>query len=309
MRLAAPLALATLLASTSLASAEVKVMASIKPIHSLVASVMEGVGTPGLIVDGSNSPHNYSMKPTDAAALEQAQVIFWVGHELEAFLEKPLEALGSKAKSVSLIDSEGIKTMPPREGNGFDAHEEHGAEEEAGHDHDHGEEVDAHVWLDPSNAKVMLSAIANTLSEVDAANATTYKANAEKTAAKLDALTTEIEGSIAPAKGKGYIVFHDAYHYFEKRFGVSASGAISIHPENPPGAKGIAEIRQRIADGKVACVFAEPQFDNKLVNVILEGSSVKAATLDPIGATLEPGPALYETLLRDLSQSLVQCLR
>ena len=284
-------------------------------------------------MDGGNSPHTYSMKPTDAAALEQAQVIFWVGHELEAFLEKPLEALGSKARAVSLIDSEGIKTMPPREGNGFDAHEEHGAEEEAGHDHekkaeeghdhdhenekkaeachdhDHDEEVDAHVWLDPNNAKAMLSAIANTLSEVDAANAATYKANAEKTAAKLDALATEIEASIAPAKGKGFIVFHDAYHYFEKRFGVSASGAISIHPENPPGAKGIAEIRQRIADGKVACVFAEPQFDNKLVNVILEGSSVKAATLDPIGATLEPGPALYETLLRDLSQSLVQCLR
>ena len=296
---------------------------------------MEGVGTPGLIVDGSNSPHTYSMKPTDAAALEQAQVIFWVGHELEAFLEKPLEALGSKAKTVSLIDAEGIKTMPPREGNGFDAHEEHGAEEEVGHDHDnekkaedghdhdhenekkaeagddhdHGEEVDAHVWLDPNNAKAMLSAIANSLSEVDAANAATYKSNAEKTAAKLDALATEIEASIAPAKGKGFIVFHDAYHYFEKRFGISASGAISIHPENPPGAKGIAEIRQRIADGKVTCVFSEPQFDNKLVNVILEGSSVKAATLDPLGAAIEPGTTLYETMLRNLTTSLVDCLK
>lgn len=302
MRLA--IALAALLASTSLVRADVKVIASIKPVHSLVASVMQGVGTPGLIVGGSNSPHTYALKPSDADALQKADVIFWIGHELEAFLEKPMEALGGNAKSVSLLDASGITKLSPREGNGFDpdAHED-GGEAHA------GEEADAHIWLDPENAKVILTLIAETLSKADAANAETYKINAKNTAASLDAMSAEIVASIEPAKGKGFIVFHDAYHYFENRFGVKASGAISINPENPPGAQGIAALQKRIADGNVRCVFAEPQFDNTLVKLVIEGSNVKSAILDPEGANLEPGPALYEALLRDMAKSLVQCLQ
>jgi zinc transport system substrate-binding protein len=300
MRLA--LAAFALFAATSLASAEVKVMASIKPIHSLVAQVMEGVGTPGLIVDGSNSPHTYSLKPTDAAALEQAQMVFWVGHELEAFLEKPLEALGSKAKTISLMDAEGMSKKPPREGAGFDSH----AEE---HEHNHGEEeVDAHIWLDPENAKAMLATIAKALAEADPANAKTYKSNATKAAAKMDALSADIKTTVKPVAGKDFIVFHDAYQYFETRFGLSASGAISINPENPPGAKAIKDLRKRVTDGKIVCVFSEPQFDKKLVDVIIEGSTVKSAVLDPLGADVDPGTELYETVLRNLARSLKGCL-
>ncbi len=299
MRIA--LSLAALAASSSIASANVKVVASIKPIHSLVSSVMQGVGTPTLIVNGSDSPHTYSLKPADAEALQNAQVIFWVGHELEAFLEKPLEALGQKTQSVSLLDAKSIRTLAPREGNGFDHHQHEGEAHE-------GEEVDAHIWLDPANAKVILTTIAETLASADAANAATYRANALKTIADLAALSAEIANSLQPVKDRKFVVFHDAYQYFETRFGLQASGAIAINPENPPGAKAITDLRQRIADGKVQCVFSEPQFDNKLVNVILEGSSVKSAALDPEGAALEPGPALYATLLRNLSKSLVQCL-
>ena len=300
MRLA--LALAALLVSTSLASADVNVIASIKPIHSLVASVMQGVGTPGLIVSGNNSPHTYSLKPTDAEALQQAQVIFWVGPELEAFLQKPLEALGQDATKVGLLKAKGVTVLPARVGNGFDPDIDEGEVHVEG-------EMDGHIWLDPENAKVMVKVIAETLSAADASNAGTYKANAEKTVAELDRLSAEIAATVARAKGKGFIVFHDAYHYFENRFGVKASGAISINPENPPGAEAITALRQRISDGKVQCVFAEPQFDNKLVNVIIEGSNVKSAILDPEGAGLEPGPALYESVLRDLSKSLAQCLQ
>jgi zinc transport system substrate-binding protein len=290
------IALAALLASTSIAFANVKVIASIKPIHSLVASVMQSVGTPDLIVSGSNSPHTYSLKPSDAEALQNADVIFWVGPELEAFLQKPLEALGQNATQVSLIHAEGIQTLVARKGIGFDADEDQG-------------EIDGHIWLDPENAKAILKAVAETLSAADKANAATYKANAEKVAASIDNLSVEITTTVAPAKGKGFIVFHDAYHYFENRFGVKASGAISINPENPPGAQGIAELQQRIADGKVTCVFAEPQFDNKLVNLIIEGSNVKSAILDPEGANIEPGPALYETVLRNMAMSLQHCLQ
>jgi zinc transport system substrate-binding protein len=336
MRVAATLA--ALLASTTLAHAEVKVMASIKPIHSLVAQVMEGVGTPGLIVDGAGSPHTFSLKPDQAAALEQSQVIFWVGHELEAFLEKPIEALGSKAKAVSLMEAEGVKHLAVREGATFDAHADHGEEghtEHAGHDHDHdkkaenaegehkhdhddkkaeGEhkhehgEEDAHIWLAPENAIALVNTIAATLSEADKDNAKTYAANAEKTIANIKALDEELKPLVAPAKDKGFIVFHDAYQYFESSYGLAAAGAISINPENPPGAAAITKLRERIAAGKVKCVFSEPQFDAKLVNIILEGSTVKAAVLDPLGADVEPGPELYGKVMRNLATNLGGCL-
>jgi zinc transport system substrate-binding protein len=295
------LALAALFASSSLCLANVNVVATIKPIHSLVAQVMEGVGTPALLVDGANSPHTYVFKPSDAAKLQDAQVIFWVGHELEAFLEKPIAALGGKAMSVSLIDAAGVETLPVREGAGFAGH----AHEEAEHKH---EAADAHFWLDPQNAKAVVKAVAATLSKADGANAATYEANAVKALAALDAVEAEIAAKITPAKGPAFIVFHDAYQYFERRFGVSAAGAISINPENAPGAKGIAEIKARLSDGQIKCVFAEPQFDAKLVTLVLEGTQVKTATLDPLGADVEPGPALYPTLLNGIANSLVACL-
>jgi zinc transport system substrate-binding protein len=298
------LATLALFACTSTAMADVKVMTSIKPLHSLVASVMAGVGSPGLLVSGANSPHTYTLKPSDAAALQQAQVIFWIGHELEAFMEKPVAALGGKAKVVSLLDAEGIKTIAIREGNNFEAHD-HGDEEH----HEHGnDEMDAHIWLDPDNAKAIVTTVAETLSQADAANAAVYKANAEKTIVAIEQMKIEIAATLAPAKGKPFIVFHDAYHYFEKSFGIEAAGAISINPENPPGAKAITDIRQRIADGKVQCVFAEPQFDKKLVDVILEGSSVKSGTLDPEGATLDPSPDLYAQVMRGIAENLALCL-
>jgi zinc transport system substrate-binding protein len=290
-------AVSMLMMGSSLAIADVKVMASIKPIHSLVASVMEGVSAPSLIVDGANSPHTFNMKPSDAAALEQAEVIFWVGHELEAFLEKPLEALAGKATTVALLDAKNVAKLPVREA-------EH---EDSGEHHHHGD-ADTHIWLDPENAKAIVSEVAETLSRVDAANAATYKANADKTLQELDTLSVELKTSLAPAKGQDFIVFHDAYQYFENRFGLNASTAISINPENPPGAKQIAALQKRIAEGKIKCVFAEPQFDNKIVNVILEGTSAKAATLDPIGAALGAGPELYDQLLRGLAQNLTTCL-
>jgi zinc transport system substrate-binding protein len=290
-----------LLATSSLSFAEVKVQASIKPVHSLVAAVMEGVGTPGLIVGGNNSPHTYSLKPSDAEALQQAQIVFWVGPGLEAFLAKPLDSLAGKAHVISLMDTPGVQTLALREGNGFDVDTDEGEVHNAG-------DADGHIWLDPQNAKALVKFIALILTEQDPANSKTYIANAQKMSVKLDALTQEIQEQLTPVKGKGFIVFHDAYHYFENRFGLQATGAISIHPESTPGARGIADIKQRLADGKVVCVFAEPQFDNALITAILEGTTIKSAILDPEGADIEPGPALLETVLRNIAHSLKRCL-
>jgi zinc transport system substrate-binding protein len=284
--------------ATSTAHAELNVIASIRPIHSLVSAVMKDVGAPALIVDGANSPHTYTLKPSDAEALSKANVVFWVGDELEAFLKKPLKALSSNATTVSLIEIDGVKTLPTREGDGFEAHEDHDA-------HAH-EEHDAHIWLDPENAKAIVRKAAEVLATADAGNATKYRANAEATLARIDTLSAEIASSLKGNTNK-FIVFHDAYQYFEKRFNMPASGAISIHPENPPGAKAIRAIRNRLTSENIACVYAEPQFDTKLVNIIIEGTEVKTGVLDPEGANLDSGPELYFNLLRNLANNIKGC--
>ncbi|OCW56979.1 zinc ABC transporter substrate-binding protein ZnuA [Hoeflea olei] len=336
--------LTLLLASTLLAGlagtarAEVHVVASIKPVHSLVAAVMEGVGEPGLIIEGAGSPHTYALKPSQAQMLEQADLIFWVGHELEAFLEKPLETIGAKAKTVELLDAPGLVKLGFREGGAFephhhggeageqegeaghdhDAHETHESghdhpeaehDHEAGHDHDHAHGAfDAHVWLDPVNAKAMVGEIETALVEADPDNGARYHANAEAVRARLDALNQEVAQQIEPVRGKGFVVFHDGYQYFEHRFDIPASGSITVSPEVLPGAERIAEIRTRVKELGAACVFAEPQFEPKLVATVLEGTQARSGVLDPLGAGLEPGPGLYFELIRAMSTSLTTCL-
>lgn len=318
----------TLLASTMVsASAEVRVVASIKPIHSLVAAVMEGVGEPGLIVEGAASPHAYALKPSQAQMLESADVVFWIGHDLEAFLEKPLETVGANATSVELIDAHDLLKLGFREGGAFekDDHDEEAGQDdhaqeaeaapddaheetaEAERDHKHGE-FDAHVWLDPENAKAMVHEIGEALVQADPANAEKYEANAEAVTARLEALIAEVSSELEPVKGKGFIVFHDGYQYFENRFGITASGSITVSPEVMPGAERITEIRARLQELGAACVFAEPQFEPKLVATVIEGSNAMAGTIDPLGAALEDGPDLYFQLIRNMSTTISTCL-
>lgn len=310
----------TMLLATGTAHAEVpNVVVSIKPIHSLVASIMQGISEPALIVEGAASPHTYSMKPSNASALEKANVVFWVGHGLEAFLEKPLESLGSGAKIVELDDAPGLEKLKFREGGAFEAHDdgdEHeaaaeGAEghahEEAGHHHDEGE-FDMHLWLDPANAKAMAAEIEKTLAAADPANAATYKTNLDALNTRLDALDKKLVETVAPIKDKPFIVFHDAYQYFEHRYHVKVAGSITVSPETLPGAARLKQIHAKIVELGATCVFAEPQFEPKLVNVVLEGTSAKSGTLDPEAATLEAGPDLYFQLMDGIGTSLKTCL-
>ncbi|MBB4272948.1 zinc ABC transporter substrate-binding protein [Rhizobium mongolense] len=321
MKLAVGLSLAIpaiLLAGASKAADAPAVATSIKPIHSLVSAIMQGVGTPELIVDGAASPHTYNLKPSDASALQSAKVIFWVGPGLEAFLEKPLESLGSGASIAELDDAPGLVKLKFREGGAFEPHDdgETGHEhEEAGHDHDahaegdhdHGE-FDTHLWLDPINAKAMAAEITTTLVAADPANALTYQANAKALDEKIDALAKEITGIVAPVKDKPFIVFHDAYQYFEHRYAVRVAGSITVSPENMPGAERVSEIHKKVADLGATCVFAEPQFEPRLVNVVIEGTDARAGVLDPEAATLEAGPDLYFTLMRGIANSMKDCL-
>ncbi|KAA1178785.1 zinc ABC transporter substrate-binding protein ZnuA [Rhizobium tropici] len=312
--LAATLLLSGLLAGTAATAADApKVVVSIKPIHSLVAAIMQGVGTPDLIVDGAASPHTYALKPSNARSLQQAKVVFWVGPGMEAFLEKPLASLGANATVVELDDAPGITKLKFREGGAFEPHDD-GDEHDAGgnHAHDHGDhdhgEFDTHLWLDPHNAKAMVAEITTSLVAADPANALTYEANQKALNDKLDALDAEIASTLAPVKEKPFIVFHDAYQYFEHRYGVRVSGSITVSPETIPGAQRVAEIHSKVADLGATCVFAEPQFEPKLVNVVLEGTQAKSGVLDPEAATLPQGPDLYFDLMRGIASSLKACL-
>lgn len=317
MKLLAPFALLTTALLTTTAMAAPNVVASIKPVHSLVASVMAGVGEPTLIVKGSASPHTYALKPSDAGALESADIVFWTGHGMELFLGDALDTLATDATVVELADSPGITLLPVREGGAFEAHshegEEHGHEE---HDHEHEEhdhahehdEGDMHFWLDPENAKLMVTQIATALAEADPENATTYQANAEAELVKLDELEAELAATLAPVADKPFIVFHDAYQYFESRFGLDVAGSVTVTPDVMPGAARIDELKAKLAELGATCVFAEPNFEPTIIAAITEGSSAKSGVLDPEGGALTEGVDLYPTLLRGLATSLVDCL-
>ena len=298
--------LATLaVASPALAEAP-KVVASIKPVHSLVASVMAGVGEPALIVRGAASPHTYAMKPSDAKALAAADLVFWIGPELESFLAKPLKANARTARTVELLDAPGIALLDAREGGAWDGHgHEHKDTSGGSHDHD---ETDTHIWLDPDNARVMVAAIAEALSAKDPANATVYTANAARTVQAIDALDAELKAALAPVAGKPFVVFHDAYQYFEAHYGLAGVGAITVNPERRPSAKRLSEIRAKITSLDAVCVFAEPQFEPTLVETVVGGTRARKGVLDPEGADLTDGPGLYPALMRNLAAALKGCL-
>ncbi len=299
------------------AHAEVpKVVVSIKPIHSLVASVMHGVGEPTLLVRGGASPHSYTMKPSDAKALSAADLVVWVGPELESFLEKPLKANAPKATLLTLMDLKGLTLLETREGGAWEAHDHgrKGGHDHKGHDHkghDHAEEheeLNSHIWLDPANARAIVTATAEALAAKDPAGAETYRTNADRTLQQLDALDAELKAALAPVKDKPFIVFHDAYQYFEARYDLSAVGSITVSPDRRPSAKRLSAIRAKIGGLGAACVFAEPQFEPALVQTVVEGTRARTGVLDPEGTELPEGEALYPALLRNLAASLRGCL-
>jgi zinc transport system substrate-binding protein len=309
------------------------VVASIKPIHSLVAGVMEGIGEPFLLVKGAGSEHSYSLRPSEARALERADVVFWVGETMETFLINPLPTLAGKALVIELSEVPGLTLLATREGGMWEGHEhedehhngptggepaeeheEHAdevgpavADLAAGEDHAHGA-TDMHVWLDPANAAVLVAAIATALGDADPGNAATYQANAARVREQIDALDQAVTDRLKAVGDRPYIVFHDGYQYFERRYGTNAVGAITINPTQRPGARRLEEIRARLEQLHAACVFAEPQFEPALVDTVIEGTNARKGVLDPLGSAFEAGPGQYFQLMNGLADSLVSCL-
>ncbi|CAA7620257.1 zinc ABC transporter substrate-binding protein [Magnetospirillum sp. UT-4] len=281
-----------------------KVVASIQPLHSLAAAVMKGAGTPELLVSGSRSEHTFSLKPSDARKLAAAHLVVLVDEHYEAFMAKPLAGMKGKAEIVAMADLPGMTVLAPRQGGVWEP--EHGD-----HDHDHHRDhgaMDGHLWLDPANAKVLVTALAAKLAALDPTNAPLYAANATEIAARLDALDLELRARLAPVAGKPYVVFHDAYQYFEARYGLAAAGSITVDPDRPPSARRMASLRDRLKQGGAACVFREPQFPAKTAEALASAAGAGIGSLDPQGASIPPGPDLYFRLMTGLADGLTGCL-
>jgi len=339
------------------AKAKPEIVVSIKPVHSLVAGVTKGVTEPYLLIPGAASPHTYSMKPSDAQALESADVVFWIGENLETFMVRPLDALAGQATVVELAEAPDVTLLEVRSGDNWEAHShghgeehghghdhgddhahghdhghDHGEKHAHGHDHDHGHDhgekhahdddhghdhaghghahgdTDAHIWLDPANAKAIVAQVVAALSETDPANAETYMQNGEEMTAKLDELTADLQATVSPVQDKPFLVFHDAYQYFETAFGLNAVGAITLTPGVQPGAQRVREIAEKISNAEASCIFAEPQFEPKLVEVVTEGTNARSGVLDPLGADIAAGQDLYFELMRQNARALADCL-
>jgi zinc transport system substrate-binding protein len=294
-----------------------QVAVDIAPVHSLVARVMEGVAVPDLIIQPGASPHEYSLRPSEAAALQASDLVFWVGPGLTPWLADTIETLAQEASVTALSKLDGTVKLEFRESAMFEVHDhdEHADHDDhadhdgtAGHDeHDHGA-YDPHTWLSPKNAMTWLNAIAGQLSAVDPDNAGAYYANAAAGRAEIEVLMGDVTAILDPLRNGRFIVFHDAYQYFEQDFNFPASGALSISDASDPSPARIAEIRDRIAEQGIDCVLAEPQFNPGLIATVLDGTDAQTGILDPIGSDLEPGSALYPDMIRNLAKALASCI-
>ena len=292
---------------------DIKVVTTIKPLHSLISRIMESRGEPQLIIEGTNNPHTFVFKPSHAEMLEEADIVFWIGEDLEAFMEKPLDSLAKNAKKIAFMESESIEKLKFREKNIFDDHDDHddhdGHEDEhEGHDdhddHKHGE-FDAHIWLDPENAKEIVKIIRDELIKIDPEGQRQYSVNTAGATLELDNLINNVEKELS--KDISYVVFHDAYQYFETRFGVTSAGALTLNPDVLPGAKQIADIQDLIRDKGIKCIFSEPQYNPKIIETLGNDMNISTGVMDPLGAFIEEGPSMYGELINGITNSIKEC--
>jgi zinc transport system substrate-binding protein len=340
-RLAAALFAAAALAfgspSQAAGSEGPRVVASVPPVHSLVARVMQGVGNPVLLIPGTVSPHLFSLRPSDARTLSHADLVVWVGPALETSLRQPLTTLAANARLVTLTETPDIGLLAVREGGVWGTHA-HGEAAADGHDDHHDKhhdadhpahdaetdhhgakgghhdgaipaaEIDAHIWLSTDNAGVILRAVADALIAQDPDHAVAYAANRDAALQENAALAERLRASLAPVHTLPFVVLHDGYQYFEQQFGLNAVGTISISPDIRPGAQRIGALRDAVRERQARCIFGEPQLATAQARTVAEGTGARIGVLDPIGAGLEPGPGLYPQLMTGLSASIAGCL-
>lgn len=306
-------AIGLVLAGASARADELKVVATIKPIHSIAASVMAGVAEPKLLVDGAASPHTFTLKPSDAKALGAARVVFRVSDGLEPFMIKVIRSLPKSVEVVTLEKVPGLTLLEMRSGGTFEDDDHghaHGKSSKHSHAHDHDKNaIDGHLYLDPANAMLIATHMAAVLSKAHPDSAARFKANADAFVGEMRALMAELEAQTKPLAGRPFIVFHDAYQYFENRFGLEAAGSVTVSPDIAPSARRLSALRRKIGSLKAVCVFSEPQFEPRLVATITEKTDARRGVLDPLGVAIPAGAAHYPSLLRNLAASFETCLK
>ncbi|MFT2099553.1 zinc ABC transporter substrate-binding protein ZnuA [Marinomonas sp. 2405UD66-6] len=321
-------------ALSPLALAKPTIVTSISPVSMIVAAIAGDKADIQQIVSSTASPHDFALRPSDLRKISNADAVVWVGESLENFLEKPLKNAGKEESSIEWLALKGVELHnfgeeghddhDEHDDHGHDEHDDHDHDEHDDHDHDghddhdhdeheghegHSHEgVDPHVWLSPDNARVLAEAVTMRMVYLDSANAEYYKANLAAFDKGLSAKDDEIRHSFDKVSKVPYIVFHDAYTYFEEHYGLNNSGEVSVSPERKPGAKKVAELRHQIEENKIQCVFSEPQFSPGIVKALLDGTNVKTAVLDPLGSEIPLSKDAYFTFLSTLSGQFLSCL-
>jgi zinc transport system substrate-binding protein len=282
-----------------------RVVVAIRPLHGLVAGVMAGIAEPELLVAGAQSPHHFALSPSGARQLERADLVFIAGGGLMPAIDDAIATLARRAKIIDLSRAEGIQLLLLRDFTHADAtHRDDSGK------HGHGSQtglVDPHYWLDPMNAKAMVSAASSALVEADPGHATRYGVAAHDMVEKLEHLMQEIEAQLSPYHARRFIVFHDAYQYFEKRFGLAALGTIAPAPEARPGAAHLRATRQHVTAGNKICMFGEPGAPPALLAAMARNGNTRTAQLDPLGREVPAGPGQYFAMMRAIAATVTDC--
>ena len=281
------------------------VVVSIKPFYNLAAAVMKDVGKPTLLIKSNASPHDYVLKPSEARSIYESDLLIWGGANLEIFLNKVLMNTEKKQKCLMLNSLDGLLLLPNRNDTNWS---DHLNLDQAHHGH-HDDTFDPHIWLLPDNAIIIVRAICAALSEINPENQITYKKNCDEFVDTLKQLTCLMRRKLLPFSKQPVLVFHDAYQYFEHAFPVNIVGAITLNPDIPPSAKKVRQVKRILNNKQVVCIFKEPQFKPKIVDMILQGTTLRQGTLDPLGKDKHVGPEGYFQLMTSLVNSFELCLK
>ncbi|RPH22870.1 zinc ABC transporter substrate-binding protein ZnuA [Buttiauxella warmboldiae] len=302
-------ALATAFLGAAALPAQAAVVASIKPLGFIAAAIADGVTTTEILLPDGASAHDYALRPSDVKRLQSADLVVWVGPEMEAFMQKSVGQL-AEPKKVQLAALPGVKPLLMK-GADDDAHDHEGHDHSAenGDDGHHHGEYNMHIWLSPKIARLSAVAIHDKLVELMPQNSAKLNANLRTFELGLANIDKQVGSELAPLKGKGYFVFHDAYGYFEKQYGLKSLGHFTVNPEIQPGAQRLHDIRTQLVEQKAVCVFAEPQFRPAVINAVARGTNVRSGTLDPLGIEVKLAKDSYMQFLSGLANQYASCLK
>ncbi|MCF5848328.1 zinc ABC transporter substrate-binding protein ZnuA [Aeromonas veronii] len=308
------IALFTALLAVSLPARAIEVLTTIKPLGFIAAAITDGVSEPKVLLPTGASPHDFSLRPSDIRSINSAGLVVWVGPELEGFMAKPL---ANHPHALALTQVEGMPLFNYATQDSHDSHDhddhDHAAHEHGNHDHDEGHEghhhegVDPHIWLGPTQAKVIAKAIASELGKLDPANQARYDANLAAFDAKVDAKDKVIAGQMKAVNEKGYFVFHEAYGYWERHYGMSSKGHFTVSPERRPGAKTLVDIRKALEEKQASCIYAEPQFSPAVIESVARNTGAKVLLLDEVGEQVPLGSDGYPQFMQQLADAFAQC--